>query len=104
LEWWLFNLESSNGKDFFPRSPDIEIFSDASLSGWGAVCDGVTTRGPWTSEQADLHINSLERLGALYALQSFAEKARGLSIRMFLDNSTAVCYMNKGRGGQDQVS
>uniref|UniRef100_A0A0P6EQZ6 Reverse transcriptase/ribonuclease h/methyltransferase n=1 Tax=Daphnia magna TaxID=35525 RepID=A0A0P6EQZ6_9CRUS len=98
LEWWLFNLESSNGKDFFPRSPDIEIFSDASLSGWGAVCDGVTTRGPWTSEQADLHINSLELLGALYALQSFAEKARGLSIRMFLDNSTAVCYMNKGGG------
>ncbi len=98
LEWWVFNLEKSNGKDFFPRSPDIEIFSDVSLSGWGAVCNGVATRGPWTTAQADLHINHLELTGALYALQSFAGEAQGLSVRIYLDNSTAVCYINKGGG------
>ena len=26
LEWWIFNLDVLNGKEFFPRSPDIEIF------------------------------------------------------------------------------
>jgi hypothetical protein len=98
LEWWVANLEEANGKEFFPKIADIEIFSDASRSGWGAVCDGITTRGPWTTDQSTLHINCLELLGALYALQSFAKNAHGLSIRIHLDNSTAVCYINKGGG------
>ena len=95
LKWWVDNLERMNGKAFFPEKPDIEICSDASLSGWGAICNGVTTRGPWTADQACLHINCLELLGALYALQSFVGASHGLSIIIYLDNSTAVCYINK---------
>lgn len=72
LEWWVENLEKPNGKEFFPKIPDMEIYSDASLSGWGAICNGVITRGPWTTKQTSMHINSLELLGALFALQSFA--------------------------------
>jgi hypothetical protein len=45
-----------------------------------------------------MHINSLELLGALYALQSFVKDSRGLSVKMYLDNSSAVCYINKGGG------
>jgi hypothetical protein len=55
LEWWVSNLSALNGKDFFPTIPDIEICSDASMSGWGAVCDDVATRGPWTTAQTSLH-------------------------------------------------
>ncbi|KZS19016.1 Uncharacterized protein APZ42_014682 [Daphnia magna] len=40
LEWWVKNLEKVNGKDFYPKIPDIEIYSDASLSGWGAIWGG----------------------------------------------------------------
>lgn len=58
----------------------------------------MTTRGPWTAKQSNLHINCLELTGALYALQSFAKDAYQLFIRMYLDNSTAVCYINKGGG------
>ena len=68
------------------------------MSGWAAVCNGVATRGPWTTAQADLHINHLELTGALYALQSFVGEAQGISVRIYLDNSTAVCYINKGGG------
>ncbi len=68
------------------------------MSGWGAVCDSVATRGPWTTAQTSLHINQLELTGALYTLQSFAGEAQGLSIRMYLANSTAVCYIKKGGG------
>ncbi|KZR99012.1 Uncharacterized protein APZ42_005306, partial [Daphnia magna] len=35
LRWWVGNVEKSKGKIFFPRDLDIEIFSDASLTGWG---------------------------------------------------------------------
>lgn len=46
LEWWVANLEKVNGKEFFPKIPDLEIYSDASMKGWGSICNGVTTRGP----------------------------------------------------------
>jgi hypothetical protein len=54
LRWWVANMEVANGNVFFPKSPGIEICSDASLSGWGEVCNGLTTRGPWTVEQLRL--------------------------------------------------
>jgi hypothetical protein len=46
LEWWVANLEKVNGKEFFPKIPDLEMYSDASMTGWGSICNGVTTRGP----------------------------------------------------------
>ena len=98
LEWWVNNLASLNGKCFSQKIPDLEIFSDASLTGWGAVCNGVTTRGPWTKADTVRHINELELLGALYALQSYTVNANGLSVRLFLDNTTAIAYINKCGG------
>ena len=63
--------------------------------GVGAICNGVTTRGPWTADQACLHINCLELLGALYALQSFAGASHGLSIIIYLDNFKDVISQTK---------
>ena len=34
-------------------------------------------------------------LSALYGLQTFTDKSRKISVRIFLDNSTAVAYINK---------
>ena len=59
------NLAKTNGRLFFPKVADLEIFSDASLSGWGASCNGQTTRGPWTNDDADRHINELKLLALL---------------------------------------
>lgn len=96
LKWWIANLDIANGKVFFPKLPDIEICSDASLSGWGAVCNGVKIRGPWTTDQSSLHINCLELLGALYALQSFVGASPDLNVKLYLDNFTVIGYINKG--------
>ena len=70
LEWWMGHLVTSNGKSFCSVTPDLVIFSDASLHGWSAVCDGVRTRGPWVASDLSRNINELELLGALYALQT----------------------------------
>jgi hypothetical protein len=70
----------------------MEIFSDASLSGWGAACNGVTNQGPWTLSDREKHINELELLGALYAIQAFGADSSNVAIRIYLDNSTAVSY------------
>ncbi|CAH3044958.1 unnamed protein product, partial [Pocillopora meandrina] len=48
LQWWVDNLETatcpiSNG------NPDIVIDTDASLIGWGAVCNAVTAQETGTT-------------------------------------------------------
>ncbi|KZS18325.1 Uncharacterized protein APZ42_015524 [Daphnia magna] len=93
LEWWLANLDSVNGKKFFPKVSDVEICSDASLSGWGSVCNGVTARGPWTWSDSARQINELELLGALFSLETFLGDARELSVRLYLDNTTAAVHL-----------
>ena len=58
----------------------------------------VTVRLRGGNEDADRHINELELLAAFYALQCFVESSRRISVRLFLDNTTAVCYINKSGG------
>ncbi|KZS22093.1 Uncharacterized protein APZ42_010981 [Daphnia magna] len=84
--------------DSYVRGNGKEIYSDASLSGWGAVCDDVRTRGPWTAADRNRHINELEILAAFHAVKSFAGSSSKIAIKLYLDNSTAVCYINKGGG------
>ena len=98
LEWWSSNLDLQREKVFFPGIPDLEILSDASLSGWGACCNGMRTRGSWTLLEIKRHINELELIGALYAVQAFTSDARAISVRIYLDNVTTVAYINHGGG------
>ena len=39
LQWWATNITQSHNE------PQLTITSDASLKGWGAECEGVSTRG-----------------------------------------------------------
>ena len=98
LEWWYSNLPLFNGKTLMPDEPDMVIYSDASLKAWGACCDDVMTRGPWTWADKSKHINELELLGAFYALQVFTEHLFHISVHLYLDNSTSVSYINKCGG------
>ena len=43
--------------------PDLILYTDASLLGWGATCQGVQIGGAWSLEERSLHINCLELLG-----------------------------------------
>ena len=104
LDWWIVNLMSSPGRSLLCPSPSLVIFSDASLSGWGAVCNGVRTGGPWTTAEADVHINILELPAAFFALQCYADSSRDCSIVLKIENSTAVCYINKLGGGRKALS
>jgi len=91
-------MAECNGRSFKIAEPDLAIFSDSSLSGWGAVCDEIVTRGPWTTVEQQKHINELELLAAFNGLKSFTSNSYGISVCLFLDNSTAVAYVNKCGG------
>ena len=82
----------------------MTITSDASLQGWGATCNGVQTRGPWSPQEQTLHINinCLELLAASLAVQTFTKQKSDITILLELDNTTAVAYINR-MGGQHHL-
>ncbi|OXA39211.1 Gag-Pro-Pol polyprotein [Folsomia candida] len=47
LNWWLSHVQSAK-KGLRKDSFDLRITTDASLTGWGAECNGQTTRGFWS--------------------------------------------------------
>ena len=105
LQWWVDNLETatcpiSNG------NPDIVIDTDASLIGWGAVCNAVTAQGSFTPSDvyyAEGNINVLELLAVKYGLQSFASIIKNRHILVRCDNSTAVSYISNMGGTHSRL-
>lgn len=78
----------------------LEIFSDSSLSGWGAFCNGETVSGFWTQSDMKNHINYLELLAAFMALKCFCKFMTNSEILLRIDNTTAISYINRMGGIQ----
>ena len=94
LDWWISNVETSH-KSIMHAEPSLIIESDASKEGWGAtVKNGIPTGGRWTREESVLHINVLELIAAFFGLKCFCSEMKNQHIRLLLDNSTAVSYIN----------
>ncbi|XP_040261452.1 uncharacterized protein LOC120977528 [Bufo bufo] len=98
LSWWIHNLHAWNGKAIFGQRPDSVVDSDASLSGWGAHCEGITTGGGWSEIETGFHINALELLAGSFAIKSFTRDTARSCIQLRMDNVSAVRYIN-GMGG-----
>jgi len=65
--WWINVLSNPDQSNRIRSGRFVrEIFSDASLNGWGAACGESRTHGWWSGEHRSLHINSLELRAALY--------------------------------------
>lgn len=78
--------------------PVIEIFSDASTSGWGAVCKDNRVHGHWKEYERSLHINILKLKAVFFGLKCFCKDLRSCDILLRVDNTTAIAYINK-KGG-----
>ncbi|XP_033214398.1 uncharacterized protein LOC117171315 [Belonocnema kinseyi] len=99
LKWWQSSILSGNNsiKGLVFRSA---IFSDASKSGWGAVCNNQKDSGFWSMSERKLHINFLELKAAFFGLKSLAKNFRNGEILLRIDNTTAVSYINRMGGVQ----
>ena len=80
LEWWNTHFTNWNGRSLIAKKPNVSLETGASLIGWGAVCRGVRTGGPWSREEQNLHINCLEMLAALLAFKCFFRDERSIHI------------------------
>lgn len=56
---------------------DLLIFSDASLSGWSSVYNGVRMSGTWSGVDRTRYINQIELLAAFNAPRSLTNKLEG---------------------------
>ena len=102
LTWWIENLRFCNGRTFSQLNPQVIIQTDASLTGWGAVCNGVQTSGQWSEEERSLHINVLELLAIKLALFSFTRGKRVKAIHFQIDNKAALSYLLKMGGTKNE--
>jgi len=76
LDWWVHNIATANNP-IVHTHPDIVVESDASHLGWGAVCNGKSTGGRWTTIETQQHINVLELQAAFFALKTFCNDTGG---------------------------
>lgn len=102
VQWWLSSAK------FCPRpiiTPPVYItlYTDASNKGWGAVCDGVSTGGHWSSEEQEMHINALEILAVKNGLLSLCQNLNDVHIEIHSDNITTVAYVNDMGGNRSLI-
>ena len=104
LTWWSRVGDSLPARSLSPFEASLDLFCDASLSGWGCwSSDGRETFGTWSAEERDLHINELEFTAVLFAFRCFFRSTYNCSILVHSDSSTVVAYINK-QGGTASTS
>ena len=64
----------------------------------GGAYGDLVTGGNWTSEESECHINFLELQAAWFVLRSFTSEVRGKHIRINVDNTTTLAYINNMGG------
>ncbi|CAG4946416.1 unnamed protein product [Colias eurytheme] len=99
FKWWIDKIDSSsspiNRQDYV-----LEIYSDASGTGWGVACNDRTASGNWNSFELRKHINFLELKASFYGLKIFARHLSNCSVLLRIDNTTAISYINRMGGVQ----
>ena len=68
------------------------------MIGWGAVSGSLSASGRWSQSEYEHHINYLELLASFHALQCFVSNSRSIHVKLAIDNSTAVGYINNMGG------
>jgi hypothetical protein len=87
-------------KPIIREDPSITLFSDSSQTGWGGVnvTTDTNTQGFWSEQERNEHINVLELTAAKFTIKSLAVTERNSHIRIYMDNTVAISYINKFGG------
>ncbi len=79
-------------------SRHIVVSTDASATGWGAMCNEHAAAGLWTGPQLQWHINCLELLAVWLALRCFRTLLHEKHVLVRSDNTATVAYINHQGG------
>lgn len=108
---WLDDVKNSPPRKMpaMTGRPRFTMWSDASLSGWGAVLINEATQrvavvaGRWSAEEAMLHINILEARAVLLALERFTIIDNAI-IQPKIDNTSVIGSLRKGLSNSADLS
>ena len=108
LKWWLQEDHYHRYHQGIPLRidpPSHTIFTDASLSGWGAHVEpeGLLFHGVWTEDQSRLHINVLEMKAIFLSLSRAVHKVKNSTVLVSTDNTTVVAYIRRQGGTHSTV-
>lgn len=107
LRWWIEWLREWNGNSVLYPQTQLDIYSDASNTGYGgAVSKKFYPRAPtvvqgfWTVAERAKSINEREMIAAERVLKAFLKwhRLQDLSIRLFTDSVVACTYLNNMGG------
>ena len=100
LKWWLQEDRYHQGIPLKIDPPSHTIFTDASLSGWGAHVEpeGLLFHGVWTEDQSLLCINVLEMKAIFLSLSRAAHKVKNSTVLVSTNNTTVVAYIRRQGG------
>ena len=93
LQWFVLNSRLYNGTRITKPLTAMTMATDASHSGWGVGCDGVSSSGLSSSEEQAMHINWLEISAVFFSVKCFVHP-HNRCVKVFCDNSTAVAYIS----------
>lgn len=98
LEFWLAPGRLQQGVRMGCIPHHVEVFTDASLVGWGGTFGQSAVGGAWESPPA--HINLMEMMTVQRMLSHFLSELLGEHVFVRSDKSTVVAYLNR-QGGPD---
>ncbi|TRY93182.1 hypothetical protein DNTS_006308, partial [Danionella cerebrum] len=76
----------------------VVVTTDASKTGWGAMCGSHRESGAWTGRHSCWHINRLELVAVILALRRFCPLLRGRHVLVRTDSTAVVAYINHQGG------
>ena len=100
--WWSLENNVLKGSPLETPPPKRTLYTDASLTGWGAFLEGRTLSGTWNRKETSFHINMLEMMAVRNALEGLLPQLRKTSVSLAVDNSTVVAYINNQGGTKSQ--
>jgi len=100
IKWWLLFMEQFNCKRIILKTrPEVCVFTDASQSGAGMVCESDWGYIDWQLDLPHMvtkHINVKEGAAVAGAVYRWAPSWTGCDVTIYTDNITTRAAFNKG--------
>ncbi|GAB5537885.1 MAG: hypothetical protein Rubg2KO_41340 [Rubricoccaceae bacterium] len=97
LQFWMHLPLALQSTPFAPLPNVFLLHTDASLEGWGATLSDLTrpkeivcSRGFWTFQERQAHINELELLAVLRALETFRSQLSQRQLHLKTDSQVTM--------------
>jgi hypothetical protein len=90
LRLWIEHLHTWYGRLISPPPVEYGMQTNASILGWGGVCQSQNVGGRWSPKEQTIQINVLEARAAKFVIQDLFHCARDVHVRIKMDGTSAV--------------